>query len=224
MNWMVADLVADSLCLMVRIEEDGSQRIFGSGFFFMDNDVVATAKHILQDIEDSKTHCYLGVFTKEVPELLQPIQCVYHSEQDLAFIKLNKPNSNVQPLQPGYKTEAGFIYAAYDPIANRTFVARVPAFMTPPGRETNNSVTHFFEWNTPTMPGNSGGPLVGTDGGVVGILSGVVRRGSSANCEGHRDPTAQGIARAVFIGPLVDLYRRWKFFPGMIREDFTPFR
>jgi hypothetical protein len=66
---------------------------------------------------------------------------------------------------------------------------------------------------------NSWGPLIGPDGGVAGILSGISRQVESS------EDTAQAVGRAqaVFIGPLMDLYYRWKINPESITSIDVPF-
>jgi S1-C subfamily serine protease len=80
-------------------------------------------------------------------------------------------------------------------------------------------MTFVFEWDRSVNPGNSGGPLIGSDGGVAGLLSGI-----STQVESSEDTArAGGRARAVFIGLLMDLYARLKHDPESIKSIDVPF-
>ena len=213
----------NSLCLLHRIEQDGSSRVLGSGFFFMDKDVVATAKHIMEEVENARSPFFLRIQPVGSNQLFKAVECCYHAEQDLAFVKLDRPHDDAPPLIPGFSTEAGFMYVAYNPRAGRPLVKFVPSFRTPPPRETDNSITHFFEWDSPTDPGNSGGPVIATDGGVVAILSGVASEVEVADCAGRSDGATMYRARAVWIDPLMRTYLRWKHNPESLLRDQAPF-
>ena len=95
----------------------------------------------------------------------------------------------------------------------------VPRFYTPDPREGKHSTTFLFEWDGPVNPGNSGGPLIGSDGGVAGMLSGMSRLVESS------EESSNGMcrARAVFIGPLMDLYHLLKTDPESIPHIHVPF-
>jgi hypothetical protein len=214
---------AKALCVLLRIEQDGSSRPLGSGFFFMDQDVVATAKHIMEEVENARSPFWLRIRPVGTHEVYRPVECAYHAEQDLAFLHLDRRHRGVRPLIAGARTEAGFMYFAFDPNLGVPFAKRVPLFRVPEPRERRHSIEYSFEWDDLIHPGNSGGPLVATDGGVVAILSGVSSDVESADCEGRPFGPRESRARAVWIEPLFHTYVRWKTNRGSMLRDSVPF-
>ena len=206
------------VCIFYKVMQDGTRKAFGTGFFFMENDLVATARHILEDHANAREPCNLIIRPAHSVEGCLADQCIYHIEQDLALIKLKSPHP-VVPLRPCMGTSEGFLCIGYDPPTDAIMVRPVPTFHTPLPREGKHSTTFSFEWDAPINPGNSGGPLIGSDGGVAGILSGITRQVESSD----QVPRIGGRARAIFIGPLVDLYLRWKQDPESIPSIHVPF-
>ncbi len=91
---------------------------------------------------------------------------------------------------------------------------RVPvSFLIPEPRDGKHSTSFFIEWDGPVNPGNSGGPLIGSDGGVAGLLSGITRQVEDS------EPVARagGRARALYIYPLMDPYHKLKLDPDSIQ-------
>lgn len=208
----------NSICIFYRVYEDGTRKPFGTGFFFMDRDLVATAKHIMEDHANARTPYALLVRPSQSPEGYFATECVYHIEQDLALVRLEQSHP-VVPLAPCFETKEGFFLVGYDPPTESVLVRPVPKFVTPDPREGKLSTTFFFEWDGPVNPGNSGGPLIGSDGGVAGLLSGMSRDVESTDSR----PEGGARARAVFVGPLLDLYHRLKTDPGAIPRIHVPF-
>ena len=215
---MQIQLDKNSICIFYKIKEDGTRKAFGNGFFFMENDLVATARHIMEDHVNAQEPYALRVRPSQILEDCRAVQCAYHIEQDLALIKLER-GYPVVPLRPCFETKEGFFCIGYDPPTESIIVRPVPKFYTPDPREGKHSTTFFFEWDGPINPGNSGGPLIGSDGGVAGLLSGI-----SMQVESSEDTArAGGRARAVFIGPLIRLYQEWKLDPDSIPLIHVPF-
>src|SRR5262249_14920582 len=127
-------------------------------------DLVATARHIMEDHANASEPYTLLVRPAQSPEGCLAVHCVYHVEQDLALVKLERPYP-VAPLLPCMITTNGFLFIGYDPPAEAILVRPVPTFRTPEPREGKLSTTFSFEWDGPVNPGNSGGPLIGSDGG-----------------------------------------------------------
>jgi hypothetical protein len=208
----------NAICIFYKIYEDGTRKPFGTGFFFMENDLVVTARHIMEDHANAILPYALLIRPPQVLEGCFAIQCAYHVEQDLALVKLER-SYPVVPLHPCIQTNEGFFFIGYDPPTGAIIVRSVPTFQTPIPREGKHSTTFLFEWDGPVNPGNSGGPLIGSDGGVAGVLSGISR-----HVENSEQVTGTGgRARAIFIGPLVDLYQRWRLDPDSIPLIHVPF-
>lgn len=208
----------NSICVFYKLKEDGTRKAFGTGFFFMENDLVATARHIMEDYANAQEPYTLLIRPSQLLEGCFPVRCGYHIEQDLALIKLER-GYPVVPLRPCFGSTEGFVFVGYDPPTESIIVRPVPKFHTPDPREGKHSTTFFIEWDGQVNPGNSGGPLIGSDGGVAGLLSGI-----SMQVESSEDTArAGGRARAVFIGPLIRLYQEWKLDSDSIPLIHVPF-
>jgi Trypsin-like peptidase domain len=215
---MAHSFSTDSICVLYKLTQGGDRIGIGTGFFFLENNLVATSKHILEDHASTQVPYVLIVRPSQLSEGCTPFECSYHTEQDLALIKLARPYP-VVPLRPCVKTENGFIYVGYDPPTNSLIVEHVSAFYTPAPWEGKHSTMYFFEWDGAINPGHSGGPLIGSDGGVAGMLMGVSRQ---VECSDDTHVT-KGRARAVFTGPLMDVYGRLRYDPASIPLLDVPF-
>jgi hypothetical protein len=145
-------------------------------------------------------------------------ECLYHIEQDFALVKLER-SYPVMPLRPCSGTSEGFIFVAYDPPTEAIVMRPVLTFFTPEPREGKHSTTFLFEWDGPVNPGNSGAPLIGPDGGVAGVISGISKHVESSEDVGG----AGGRGRAIYVGPLMGLYLKWKLDPDSIPPIHVPF-
>lgn len=208
----------NAICIFYRVYEDGTRKPFGTGFFFMENDLVATAKHIMEDHANARTPYGLLVRPSQSPIGYSASECVYHMEQDLALVRLEKSHP-VAPLAPCFETKEGFVFVGYDPPTESILARPVPKFFTPEPREGKLSTTFFFEWDGTVNPGSSGGPLIGSDGGVAGLLSGIPQEVEATDTR----PQGGARARAVFVGPLLDLYLQLKAEPDSITRIHVPF-
>jgi len=155
----------NSICIFYKIKDDGTRNAIGTGFFFIDNDLVATARHIMEDYANAQEPYTLLIRPSQLLNGCFPVQCAYHIEQDLALVKL-KRGYPVVPHRPCFETKEGFVLVGYDPPTESIIVRPVPKFYTSDPREGKHSTTFFFEWVGPINPGNSGGPLIGSDGRV----------------------------------------------------------
>lgn len=215
---MFSLLDKNSVCVFHKIKQDGTRKAIGTGFFFMEQDLVATARHVMEDHANAREPYALSIQPSQSLEGCLAIECAYHIEQDLAVVKLER-RYPVVPLYPCFGTNSGFIYVGFDQPTESMLVRHVPTFYIPGPWEGKLSTTFHFEWDGPIDPGNSGGPLIGSDGGVAGILIGVSRQVESSDAI----TSSKVRARAVFIGPLMDLYHRLKTDPDSIPLIDVPF-
>ena len=172
----------------------------------------------MEDHANAREPYTLMIRPSQLSEGCLASECVYHIEQDLALVRLEK-SYPVLPLRPCSGTNEGFIFVAYDPPTEAIIARHVPRFYTPDPREGKHSTTFVFEWDGPVNPGNSGAPLIGADGGVAGVISGISRHIESSE---HMQQGG-GRVRAIYVGPLMNLYLQWKLDPDSIPSIHVPF-
>ncbi len=212
-----------SVFIIHRINPTGTSNVIGSGFCFMENNLAVTSKHIMQHQALADPPYSLRLQSAWSAELIKPVNCIYHNEQDIALLTLETP-SPATPLLPCRGTQAGFYYAAYSPKFAGIKIHYIPRFYLPEAWEGKHSTINFFEWDGPIERGNSGGPLVGTDGGAAGILTEIGVTVGATDVDGNSENITQTRSRAVYIGPLQDLYARWKHNPQFLLPTTEPFR
>ena len=94
----------NSISIFYKIKDDGTRKAIGTGFFFMENDLVATARHIMEDYANAQKPYTLLIRPSQLLDGCFPVQCAYHIEQDLALIKLER-GYPVVPLRPCFETK-----------------------------------------------------------------------------------------------------------------------
>lgn len=176
-----------------RIESQYESR--GTGFFINDQGYFVTNAHVVMDARSIWIHIpVLGRVPLPVkvigicPEIDVALLCL--QEESLAFVRKNKgpilffecaDSHDIKPttrvLALGYPLGQNHIKSMTGVISGREFFE---------GRS-------FLQTTAPLNPGNSGGPLVGTDGKVLGIMvSGVL--------------TAQGVGYAIPINDFILIF------------------
>jgi hypothetical protein len=134
----------NSICIFYKIKEDATRKAFGTRFFFMDNDLVATARHIMEDHANAREPYALLVRPSQSLEGCFAVKCACHSEQDSALVRLARTYP-VVPFRPCMRTNEGFVLLGYDPPIEPIIVRPVPKFYTPEPRDGKHSMTFFHE-------------------------------------------------------------------------------
>src|SRR5260370_1403507 len=125
--FMLSEPMRRSICVLYRARQDGSRSGVATSFFFMEDDLVPTAKHVMEDHENSREPYSLLIRPSQSRDACRAIECVYHIEQDLALIKLEK-RYPVTPFRPCLRTEKGFTYVGYNPTNESLEAQYIPKF------------------------------------------------------------------------------------------------
>ena len=80
----------NSVCVFHKIKQDGTRKAIGTGFFFMEQDLVATARHVMEDHANAREPYALSIQPSQSLEGCLAVECAYHIEQDLALVKLER--------------------------------------------------------------------------------------------------------------------------------------
>jgi serine protease Do len=195
---------------MIRIETKGSYRPFGgentssagsgSGFIMSPDGLAVTNNHVVAGA------AVVEVFIGDDPTA-HPARVLGRSEcSDLALIDIDgdgyKPLSwSNTAITPGVDVyAAGFPLGDTEPTLTKGIVSKAKAFGDTPWA----SINHVVEHDANIQPGNSGGPLVTSDGNVLGINYAGADRGNTGTTQFFA--IANDIAR-----PIVDRLRTGDF-------------
>jgi serine protease Do len=195
---------------MIRIETKGSYRPFGgenttsagsgSGFIMSADGLAVTNNHVVAGA------AVVEVFIGDDPTA-RPARVLGRSEcSDLALIDidggdfkaLSWSNTAITPGVDVYA--AGFPLGDTEPTLTKGIVSKAKAFGDTPWA----SINHVVEHDANIQPGNSGGPLVTSDGNVLGINYAGADRGNTGTTQFFA--IANDIAR-----PIVDRLRTGDF-------------
>lgn len=137
----------------------------GSGFFINNEGYIVTNEHVLQGISGDQTKLIQIITSDGVIHAGKPVGFI--KELDLALLKIQKPYpylvlANSNELEIGERviaigTPQGLSFSATDGIVSAV------------KRTGPNNEPVYIQTNAQLNPGNSGGPLINSDGQVVGL-------------------------------------------------------
>ena len=153
-------------------------RLAGTGTGFVVNkDYVVTAEHVLEDCTAiSIRHSLKEINAKTVAR---------DAANDLGLIRLSQPIWNTAKLRGGRPVRKGervsnYGYPLFGQLADSATITQ--------GNINNLSGlgndSRFFQFDAPSQPGNSGGPVLDSSGNVVGVVSHILSK-KYADKSGH---------------------------------------
>ena len=139
----------------------------GTGFIWDESGLIVTNFHVVQGankitIELQSNKSYQATVVGSAPE------------KDIALLKIDAPNEDLQPLPLGDSTSLAVgrkVLAIGNPFAlDTTLTVGVVSAL---GREiksiTNRTIKNVIQTDAAINPGNSGGPLLNSNGQLVGV-------------------------------------------------------
>ena len=139
----------------------------GTGFIWDESGLIVTNFHVVQGankitIELQSNKSYQATIVGSAPE------------KDIALLKIDAPNEDLQPLPLGDSTSLAVgrkVLAIGNPFAlDTTLTVGVVSAL---GREiksiTNRTIKNVIQTDAAINPGNSGGPLLNSNGQLVGV-------------------------------------------------------
>jgi len=151
------DIIAPSINSVVSIKTDSGQ---GTGFIISPDGYVVTNEHVLTDAT------YANALTASQQTL--PMELIgYNSTLDIALLKINGTYDNYLSFRYKDNVKIGEkVIAIGNPLGLGFSVSEgiVSAI-----DRTDSGMPNYIQTDASLNPGNSGGPLIGTDGKVIGI-------------------------------------------------------
>lgn len=171
------------------VRDRSEQKLLGTAFSFIRPQWYVTAKHVV--VEYGQTRDQISLFLDGHSDI--PARVLFlHPELDLAVLEVSKPVCD-QPLFPGhhqFSGAQGLVAAGYAPSKKLhnggpvVQVSQIESFeVQVRGRASVQEETIVFD-APESEGGNSGGPIFGAGGGVVGAIIENFRSGESLLARG----------------------------------------
>jgi S1-C subfamily serine protease len=157
-------------------EKADTQTGIGSGVVIVDSGVILTNLHVVYGAEQVKVSFADGLESNARIIDLQP-------EHDLAVLQAETIPDDLVPatlrsthdLMPGDQVIAvGFPFGIGPSVSSGVVSGLQREFRSPEGQRL---LTNLIQFDAAANPGSSGGPLVTTDGAVVGIVTAILNPG-----------------------------------------------
>jgi S1-C subfamily serine protease len=149
------------------------ERGVGSGVVIIDNGTILTNLHVINGAKKIKVTFYDGSESEAVVLNTQP-------ENDLAVLRARTIPDDLEAatmrstsdLSPGDEVIAvGFPFGIGPSVSSGIVSGLKRQFRSPDGQQM---LSNLIQFDAAANPGNSGGPLVTTDGAVVGIVTAIL--------------------------------------------------
>ncbi len=150
-------IIEDAIKSVVTIRTDVGQ---GTGFIISEEGFMITNAHILSGGQQIESLNY-------EQERMETSFVGYDLDSDLALLKVN---GNFKPLKLANSNEVQIgerVIAIGNPLGLQFSVSQ--GIVSAIHREGPNAIGKYIQTDTALNPGNSGGPLINTDGEVIGI-------------------------------------------------------
>jgi S1-C subfamily serine protease len=154
--------------------EDGYQSEgVGSGVVIVDTGIILTNLHVVNGAEQVQVEFFDGLESEATVVGVRP-------EHDLAVLQAKKLPDDLQAatlrstndLQPGDEVIAvGFPFGIGPSVSSGVISGLRREYRSPQGKR---QLTNLIQFDAAANPGNSGGPLVTSDGEVVGIVTAIL--------------------------------------------------
>jgi len=167
----VARKTFPSVVMLIMADRNGQPLSLGSGFFVRE-DVVATNFHVIAGASSG----YARVINQKARfEIAGTVGS--DKQADLALVKLSGARANPLPIGGGNNVEiGGEIYAVGNPEGlEGTFSEGIVSGIREVGTNSLIQIT------APISPGSSGGPVLDTQGNVVGVAAATLADGQNLN-------------------------------------------
>ncbi len=167
----IAKQAFGSTVLLVMEDENGQPISLGSGFFVRDGEIASN----LHVVEGAKRG-YAKLVDQKTKYDLEGITAV-DPERDLVMLKISATSASVLPLGNSDAVQVGeSIYAIGNPQGlEGTFSQGIVSSIREVGTDKLLQIT------APISPGSSGGPVLNTEGEVIGVSVATFRGGQNLN-------------------------------------------
>ncbi len=175
---LVYDKVAPSVVQIV-VKTAAGDGASGSGVVFDDQAEILTSLHVVKDARDIQVTFADGTVSRaEIAASL--------ADSDIALLRTLAPPAKVVPAtlgNPGSVRIGDDAYVIGNPFGlvrslSAGVVSGLERTVHPP--ELAKPLTGLIQFDAAVNPGNSGGPLVNSDGEVIGIVAGILNPGGAA--------------------------------------------
>lgn len=183
----------------------------GSGFFFSTDGYLFTNSHVVNKAKELKVTLYEG--DQYSAQLVGE-----DTDTDLAILKVQAYNSDYIPAQLGSASElkiGQLVIAIGNPLGfQHTVTAGVVSALGRTLRsQSGRMIDHVIQTDAALNPGNSGGPLINTNGQVVGVNTAIIM-GAQGICFAVNIDTAKEIA-----SQLIQLGRVRRAYLGLMLQQ-----
>ena len=168
----------DPSAVSILVDED-IHKPLGTGFYFLQRHFFVSAKHVVEHRDTGAARRNL-VLVQNGPHYPKAEVVFRHPTLDLAVLTIDQPGCKT-PLYPSDQhlaTKGGLRYWGYAPslsYPDRNFygvlVGGPTEYVDEPARHRDDGTERLLRFEGARYePGHSGGPVIGTWGGVVGVI------------------------------------------------------
>ena len=171
----------------------------GTGFVISENGLIVTSEHVIKDAKNIEIVLRNGSKLKAVVLNKDPIN-------DVAILKVDLKSSYLKLISSRSKNKGDEVFTLGYPLVSLQGQEQKATFGRINALSGVKGDVRYMQVDVPIQPGNSGGPLIDSNGNVVGVITSMLHQMNTLRATGVLPQNVNYTVKSDYIIPLLPEY------------------